>query len=71
MISVFVLSICVSFTLAENVDIRFDEWTKDFMIRFENNNHREHVFANWLENDKHIQSVNSQNLTYLLGHNHL
>ena len=65
------LSVCVAFTLAENADIRFGNWAKEFMIRFENNNHREHVFANWLVNDKHIESVNAQNLTYTLGHNHL
>ena len=48
---------------------RFAEWLKIFEIKIENNDHREHVFLNWLENDKHIDLVNSQNKTYVLEHN--
>ena len=48
---------------------KFAEWMKNFEIKIENDAHRDHVFSNWLENDKYIQTVNSQNKTYVLDHN--
>lgn len=48
---------------------RFDDWSKKFAMRFENNDHTDKVFSTWLENDDYITLRNEQNLTYTLGHN--
>ena len=48
---------------------RFDKWVSDFQMVFSNNEHRERVYKTWVENDKYIEQVNAQNLTYTLGHN--
>jgi len=50
---------------------RFEQWSVEFRQDFDNEDHKQHVFKNWIVNDKHIDTVNSQNLTYALGHNHL
>ena len=60
------LPLVVSATLLE----RFEEWSNKFNQKFHDDSHREHVLANWIENDKHIETVNAKNLTYTLGHNH-
>lgn len=51
------------------VNDKFSEWLKQFEIKIENDAHREHIFINWLENDKYIETINSQNKTYSLDHN--
>ena len=60
------LPLVASATLLE----RFEEWSNKFNQKFHDDSHREHVLANWIENDKHIETVNAKNLTYTLGHNH-
>tara|TARA_B100000900_G_scaffold245533_1_gene208742 strand:- start:2495 stop:3586 length:1092 start_codon:yes stop_codon:yes gene_type:complete len=50
---------------------RFDRWVAEYEQKFNNEEHRQHVFINWVENDKYIETVNAQNMTYTLGHNHL
>jgi len=48
---------------------RFNVWAKKFDIIFQNEPHYAGVFAKWVSNEDFIESVNSQNLTYTLGHN--
>ena len=50
---------------------KFEQWVKDFRINIHDNSHKEHLFVNWVENDKIIDTTNARNLTYTLGHNHL
>jgi C1A family cysteine protease len=50
---------------------RFEQWSVEFRQNFDNEGHKQHVLKNWITNDKHIDTSNSQNLTYTLGHNHL
>ena len=50
---------------------RFDRWVAEYKQNFNDVEHRQHVFINWVENDKYIETVNAQNMTYSLGHNHL
>jgi len=52
-----------------NYELKFSEWVKDFRMTFQNDMHRETVLQKWISNHKFIQFVNSQNLTYTLGHN--
>ena len=52
-----------------DVNDRFHDWLNEFKIRVENDDHRVRLFANWFENDEHIRMTNSQNNTYVLGHN--
>ncbi len=47
----------------------FDDWVRYFNIKFGSDMHREHVFVNWVENHKYIDTINNRNLTYKLGHN--
>lgn len=48
---------------------RFDDWSRKFNIKFYDEHSLEHTFHKWIENDIYIDFVNSQNLTYTLGHN--
>ena len=50
---------------------RFEEWAQRFDMRFEDGKHRNHVFANWISNDRFIEETNAKNLTYTLAHNQL
>ena len=63
------LSVCA--VTAFDAGAKFDHWVNEFRISFTDNDHRGHVFANWVENDEYIRQVNGKNLTYTLGHNHL
>ena len=49
---------------------RFETWINEFDIKLNDLEHKEHMFINWVENDKHIENINSMNATYTLGHNH-
>ena len=50
---------------------RFEQWVNDFRVEVHDHEHKLHLFENWLENDKIIETTNAKNLTYTLGHNHL
>mgnify|MGYP006108535191 CR=1 FL=1 len=50
---------------------KFEQWIHDFRIMIQDNEHRQHLYRNWMQNDKYIEESNSRNLTYSLGHNHL
>ena len=44
---------------------RFTNWVEEFRIEIQNSEHREHVFANWVYNDKYIEESKNKNLTYV------
>jgi len=48
---------------------RFKNWVDKHRIQAIDDYSLVHIFENWLFNDKYILDVNSQNLTYTLGHN--
>ena len=68
--SFFLFALALPVVNAHVFDGRFEEWLQKFSIRVSDDTHREHLFTNWLENDKHITEMNGRNLTYTLGHNH-
>ncbi len=50
---------------------RFREWANNFNVELplDTSANFGRMFENWFSNDKHIENINSQNLTYTLGHN--
>jgi C1A family cysteine protease len=48
---------------------RFSEWMAKHDIRADSDSVLAHMLSNWVDNDKYIKHVNSQNLSYTLGHN--
>ena len=48
---------------------RFHDWVSEHEISFINTAHEYKTFSTWVENDKYIDTINSQNMTYTLGHN--
>ena len=46
----------------------FTNWFSKFENHYKNYN-KEHIFENWLSNDRHIVNTNVQNLPYTLDHN--
>ena len=44
---------------AYDVKDRFQGWVSDFKVRIENDEHHDHIFANWLVNDEHIKTYES------------
>ena len=69
--TLFALSALSVINAVHIADGRFSEWLTRFNIHINDESHRDHLFVNWLENDKHIETVNARNLSYTLGHNHL
>lgn len=55
---------------AENIRSRFHDWVTQFNIDFLNTDHQETTYIKWADNDRYIENVNAQNLTYALAHNH-
>jgi C1A family cysteine protease len=49
---------------------RFVQWLNDFRVDVRDVAHKDHLYVNWLANDKYIEDHNSKNMTYTLGHNH-
>lgn len=70
MLSKIVLFAALSLASSLKLEDRFTHWIDEFRIEIQNTEHREHVFANWVFNDKYIEESNNKNLTYILGHNH-
>lgn len=69
-----IVSVCVYTTNAvsykdSSVIERFRGWVDKFQIISRDDHHLAHMFESWLSNDKYIDLVNRQNLTYTLGHN--
>lgn len=48
---------------------RFKYWIDDHRIEARDDCHLDHMFKNWLSNDKFIFETNAKNLTYTVGHN--
>ena len=71
MISKLVFLSLIALTTSSHLD-RFEKWISKFNINidFDNQHVFRHILENWLENDKIIEKVNSENLTYTLAHNH-
>lgn len=66
----FLFAANLSFSITSaSFSSRFEEWRNKFNIEIYDNEHENHIFENWVLNDKYIESVNSKNLTYTLGHN--
>jgi len=67
----FFASLCSSTVLHKDSNLveRFRGWIEEFGMQTTDDHQLVHVFANWLENDKHIETINGQNLSYILGHN--
>ena len=70
MLSKIVLFAALSLASSLKLEDRFTHWIDEFRVEIQNSEHREHVFANWVFNDKYIEESNNKNLTYVLGHNH-
>lgn len=47
----------------------FENWVEQFRIKFTSENHMYEIFSKWVINHKYIDTMNSRNLTYQLGHN--
>ena len=60
-----VISTAASKTLRE----RFHDWVVEHEVSFINTAHEYKTFSTWVENDKYIDTINSKNMTYTLGHN--
>ena len=52
-----------------NVIEQFKNWVVIHKIETNDNSHLDHIFKNWLDNDKFISLTNAKNLSYTLGHN--
>ena len=61
----------LSITNASHFSTRFEDWIHTFDINIQDEDHKQHVFLNWMDNDVHIRETNAKNLTYTLDHNHL
>ena len=48
---------------------RFENWVNEYQIKFDDYKNYETVFDKWESNHRFIEEINSQNLTYKLGHN--
>tara|TARA_B110000091_G_scaffold210545_1_gene253554 strand:- start:3110 stop:4213 length:1104 start_codon:yes stop_codon:yes gene_type:complete len=68
---IFLVVALLPSVFCSNLSDRFDQWSDKFSKRFDSEDHKQHVFRNWIVNDKHIDTTNDKNLTYTLGHNHL
>ena len=68
MFSLFLLFSLALLTSSSIID-RFETWSNHFHVKFLDNNHYLELFNKWRENDVFISNLNSQNLTYTLGHN--
>lgn len=64
-----IFSLFAASALASSTNERFSQWIKEFHIHFDNEEHQQHVFSNWMANDKYIVEQNAENRTYTLGHN--
>lgn len=64
-----VISLFTVSALASKTNERFSQWMEDFHIRFDNEEHLQHVFSNWIANDEYIMERNAENRSYTLGHN--
>ena len=69
MFSLFLFSSLLSAFAEHPLFDRFSQWIHDFNIHVSDLHHRELLFQKWIVNHDYIQLINSQNLSYSLGHN--
>lgn len=55
--------------IEEKIIGRFKQWVSKFNIRVNDNFHFESLLQKWISNDLFIEIINSDNRTYVLGHN--
>lgn len=68
--TLFIITLANAFSYCSaDFETLFENWATEFQIKFHDANHRGHLLNNWVENHKFIESENSQNHTYTLGHN--
>ena len=60
MFSKIVLFAALSLASSLQLEERFANWIDDFHIEIHNLEHREHIFANWVFNDKYIEESNNK-----------
>jgi len=60
----------VDASIRANLRDRFEDWISHYNVHVDNTDHEDSMFTKWVMNDKYIDTINSQNLTYTLGHNH-
>ena len=60
---VFLGTLKKSFSIKDILVQRFHNWLENFDIKYNDQHHLLHVFDNWLNNDKVIDSVNKKNLS--------
>lgn len=63
-------SVALAGNLRHSFSDKFERWVEEFRVTINDNEHKEHLFVNWVNNDKMIDVTNARNLTYSLGHNH-
>jgi C1A family cysteine protease len=66
-----VISLASLLALSSSLELRqvFENWANQFRVEFQNDIHKQGTFIKWIENHAYIESINSQNKTYTLGHN--
>jgi C1A family cysteine protease len=65
----FFLRVVASQLQQQQYEPLFEEWIKEFRVIFQNAEHRNHVFVNWVENHIFIEKSNRLNRAFQLGHN--
>lgn len=68
---------CFAFILVSSVTIltqsffldEFQEWSKNFNMKYQNIEHFNEIYEKWTDNNAFIVKINSQNHSYKLGHN--
>jgi len=68
-ISTFSLLLFFYSVLGNDFIERFENWFRDFDIHYTTDHQYLDMFDKWISNDKFIDDVNSQNLSYKLAHN--
>ena len=63
--------ICIFFAsvAAQQYESLFEKWTSEFKIEIRSDEHREHMFGNWVNNHLFIELSNGLNRHFQLGHN--
>jgi len=69
--SLFSLFFCFAAISAAlpNYERLFNDWVSEFRVQFRDAVHRETSFRNWVSNHLFIEKTNSENKSFVLGHN--
>ena len=70
-INYIIVSTLLAFTTVNSqmIENLFERWVEKFKIVIDSKEKYTEIFDKWLDNHKYIETVNSKNLTYTLGHN--